>query len=109
MEQEKRRIEEEAQSRRIMSNQLKKIHSHVRPKYYRTDRLIHNASNFNRKPMVGQYKQHNANMIAETHMRNHIQDTLRKTDVWRNDQMLIRLNGSGVCNAMNRSRLSISP
>ena len=42
---------------------------HLRPTYYRMDRLIHNASNFNRQNFDDQFKQNNTNMVQEAQMK----------------------------------------
>lgn len=42
-------------------------------------------------------------------MKRKVQQSLRATDVWKNDQMMIRLNGAGVSNALNRTKFSVSP
>ena len=42
-------------------------------------------------------------------MKQSLQNTLGQTDVWKNDPLVMRLNGAGVNNLFKKSRLSKSP
>ena len=49
-------------------------------------------------------------MVFEAKMKQSLKQTLKKTDVWKQDALLFKLNGSGINNAERRSsRLSNSP
>ena len=71
------------------------MNSFTRPKYFRPNDLIHNASNFNRLPMEKQYLKNSKNLVNEAILKQSLQNTLKKTDVWRNDALIYKLNGLG--------------
>ena len=48
-------------------------------------------------------------MIQELNMKQKVKQALKATDVWKQDQLMIRLNGAGVSNALTRSKFSVSP
>ena len=75
----------------------------TRPKYFRPGEFIHNASNFSKRPIDKQYLRNCQNMVFEAKMKQSLQATLKKTDVWQDDNQIIKLNGSGLNNAERQS------
>lgn len=70
---------------------------YTKPKYFKPNDLIHNASNFNRLPIEKQYLRNSKNLVNEALLKQSLKNTLKKTDVWRNDALIFRLNGAGAC------------
>ena len=54
-EMQRKQAKERRESERQMAVQSRKMTSYTRPKYFRPNELIHNASNFNRMPIEKQY------------------------------------------------------
>ena len=79
----------------------------LKPKYFRPYEFIHNASNFNRLPIDKQYRKNSANMVKEAVLKQSLQNTLKKTDVWRNDAVTFKLNGAGLNNQHRLKKLNL--
>lgn len=75
---------------------------YTRQKYFKPGDFIHNASNFNKVPIEKSYRQNSVNMVEEAKMKKSMQATMKRTNVWRKDTMIFKLNGLGASNAAGR-------
>ena len=62
---QRRQAREKKESERHMALQSRKMIGFIKPKYFRPNELIHNASNFNRLPIDKQYIRNSKNMVNE--------------------------------------------
>ncbi len=90
----------------MMTQQTNRLNGAAKIKYFKPGEFLHNASNFSKRPAELQHRQSSFNMINEAKMKQSLQKTLRQTDVWKNDALLFKLNGSGVNNGSRLSQYS---
>jgi hypothetical protein len=91
-----------------MAHQAKRMHGFVKPKYFKPNEFFHNASNFNKAPIGNQYREHSTNLVNEAILKQSLQATLKKTNVWKDDITKFKLNGAGTVARLGSTR-SISP
>lgn len=84
------------------------MHNLTKANYFKPYQLIEEASHFNKVPIQKQYRQSSVNMVNEATLKNSMKATLHQTNVWRDDTLKFKLNGSGA-SVERRSRGSTSP